>query len=420
MCPADTEGYPWGTVGTAFDYRIRYRYEVTAIRRLVAYKGAVMAAGLLGCEDMLPPAFVELESALDHLMGGIADLSSPLPVDQEERLCRLCYALALYEQHYRGTANENWPLVKLGPEATLEQIVKLCSPRVVEDLVGMSHLFSECPDPALIGTPAVLNPTFAGSVELGGADADLILGRTLIDLKTTKKGKPGRALYWQIVGYALADYTNEYDIDRVGFYFARYGSVVSWPLDDLLQRLAGKPVDIEETRAEFKKLLAGLAVDARAFTKAVTLISRTGYVPLGPVVERKVQFRPPASGRGKWHLPYTEVPGQTKSDDLTHPDRTPACGSNSALDPGAEPVSPAVGSKYKDADPRLCRRCLGYTWNFYAKPLASAHSGGDGLGIPTSGPSIEQVAHHQRRHVPVVHEVVGGPDLQQRDNDAGW
>jgi len=31
----------------------------------------------------------------------------------------------------------------------------------------------------------------------------------------------------------------------------------------------------------------------------------------------------------------------------------------------SETITPAVGSKYTDADSRICRRCLGYTWSFY-------------------------------------------------------
>lgn len=95
----------------------------------------------------------------------------------------------------------------LGADAKLAQVLELSSPSSRGDLMAMVRLYLECDDPVLSQSPAVLDPTFAGNIELGGADADLILGNTLIDVKTTKKGKPNRPQYWQIVGYALADYT---------------------------------------------------------------------------------------------------------------------------------------------------------------------------------------------------------------------
>jgi hypothetical protein len=79
VTPEVAEGYPWGTVGTAFDYRVRYLYEVTPVSRLVASHGALMAARQLHCESPLPPAFVELESALALLLGDGHNLRTPVP-----------------------------------------------------------------------------------------------------------------------------------------------------------------------------------------------------------------------------------------------------------------------------------------------------------------------------------------------------
>ncbi len=367
VTPELSEGYPWGTVGTAFDYRVRYLYEVTPVSRLVASHGALMAARHLRCDSPVPPAFVELESALAILLGDGRDLRTIRSPEQEAELCRHCYALALYEQHFRAVPTPEWPLMRLGADATLAQVLELCSPSSLGDLMAMVLIYLECDDPVLSQSPTVLNPTFAGSIELGGADADLILGNTLIDIKTTKKGKPNRPQYWQIVGYALADYTDEYSIDRLGFYYARYGALVTWELADLLQRLAGKPISVERVRSDFRVLLGELPARlARPLGASGVPRLPANFVPYGTIVEREVKFRPPASGSGKWHLPYTEVPGQPRPDDLRQPGRTPACGSKSVLDSKADPITPAVGSKYADADPRLCRRCLGYTWHFYA------------------------------------------------------
>jgi hypothetical protein len=86
------------------------------------------------------------------------------------------------------------------------------------------------------GSPGL--PTFGeGSRRLGGADADLILGSTLLDVKTTKEQKAKASAVLQVVAYALL--ANRFgvdgapearEIDTVGLYFARAGAVVRFPL----------------------------------------------------------------------------------------------------------------------------------------------------------------------------------------------
>jgi hypothetical protein len=80
------------------------------------------------------------------------------------------------------------------------------------------------------GKRCVLNPTFGtGSELVGGADADLIIDDTLIDLKTTKHLTFGREHFNQLAGYYLlscvggVDDCNEAGINNLAIYFARYG-----------------------------------------------------------------------------------------------------------------------------------------------------------------------------------------------------
>jgi hypothetical protein len=94
--------------------------------------------------------------------------------------------------------------------------------------------------------PLVLNPKFNLSVALGGADADLVARHRLIDWKaTTKTGIVGRAELWQLVGYALADTNDEYEIREVSIGALRWRSAIAWRLDDLLADLApGPPANV--------------------------------------------------------------------------------------------------------------------------------------------------------------------------------
>lgn len=85
-----------------------------------------------------------------------------------------------------------------------------------------------------------LNPTFGkGSLMVGGADADIILDDTLIEIKVTKHLKLEREYLNQLIGYyilALVGGINDGHkgtlIKKVGIYFARHGKLWIVPLSD--------------------------------------------------------------------------------------------------------------------------------------------------------------------------------------------
>jgi hypothetical protein len=105
----------------------------------------------------------------------------------------------------------------------------------------------------LIARPAILNPTFDGGVDLDGADADLIVDGCLLELKATIQPNIVRPEWlYQLLGYALLDYSNEYRIDAVGFYFARQSRLISWPLDKFIDAMTdGVSPSLSQLRAEF-------------------------------------------------------------------------------------------------------------------------------------------------------------------------
>lgn len=85
----------------------------------------------------------------------------------------------------------------------------------------------------------ILNPTFGiGSSLVNGADADLIIDNTLIDIKTTRFLKIKREDLNQIIGYHLLsiiggiDSKKKIEIKNIGIYFARFGYLWKMPLTD--------------------------------------------------------------------------------------------------------------------------------------------------------------------------------------------
>ncbi|MFC5211925.1 hypothetical protein ACFPM0_36005 [Pseudonocardia sulfidoxydans] len=77
------------------------------------------------------------------------------------------------------------------------------------------------------------------------ADGDLLVGDTLIDVKTVLRaddpGKVGPWL-WQVLAYAWLDSRSDhYRIRAVGLYLSRHGVLLRWPVDALAARLLAHP-----------------------------------------------------------------------------------------------------------------------------------------------------------------------------------
>ena len=110
-----------------------------------------------------------------------------------------------------------------------------------------------------------IGPEFVGSPYVGGADADLLLDHRLVEVKTTIR--PGRELLRasrQMLGYILLDWSDEHEMEGAGFYFARQGELVSWPLSSLLEETTGdSTATVKALRLEFRQLAEKAGVQRR-------------------------------------------------------------------------------------------------------------------------------------------------------------
>ena len=103
---------------------------------------------------------------------------------------------------------------------------------------------------------AVCGPQFAGSRAVGGADADLIAAKCLYDIKTTVNPREKLVMdLRQLIGYALLDWDNEFDLARVGFCYPRQAVWMSWPLPELIMECTGsRSADLQTLRRRFRAL----------------------------------------------------------------------------------------------------------------------------------------------------------------------
>jgi hypothetical protein len=103
----------------------------------------------------------------------------------------------------------------------------------------------------------VSDPIFDRSNDLGGADADVIIDGTLLELKTVRTPVLNKITVWQILGYLLADTTDRAQIREVGWYFSRHGYLWRLPVEELLARLHGGNLDLTSAREQFADIFHG-------------------------------------------------------------------------------------------------------------------------------------------------------------------
>ena len=263
----------WGTIGTAIDYRLRYYFDVTPKESLVAWHGAsIVQQGIIyGTRDedpeLLNEAFKDMETVKSMILEFFADLEGTLSrlrperrrldVNDEELIGRYCVGLALFEQVYRrGHIPERSVLMFPDPVGTASELLTRIPQAWVDDLCALSWAFYD-EQRELLSRPTVLNPTFDGSRDVGGADADLIVDRCLLDIKTRVEPRLRGDDLYQLLGYILLDYSDRYGINEAGIYFSRQQKLVRWSLQDLIAALSDDsdvPL-LRELRGQFQSLL---------------------------------------------------------------------------------------------------------------------------------------------------------------------
>lgn len=104
----------------------------------------------------------------------------------------------------------------------------------------------------------LLNPTFNQASHLvGGADADLVIDDTIIDIKTTKNLSLTKDNLNQLVGYyflykigGFSNLKEKIKINYVAIYFSRHGLLCKIPISDLIDITSTNDLEWFKSRAE--------------------------------------------------------------------------------------------------------------------------------------------------------------------------
>jgi hypothetical protein len=240
-CPVPRiDGADASLVGTGIDYLLRACLRVSSIEWTVASK-AVQA---LAANPRIGMRAIEVEREAVRDIKQLRPSRRDLADHQWADLSIRCLVLARFEQFYRaGPMNPailDFVVRPLRECDSLDQFIELSlSSSTIQDLTQLGRAAWEDHCDLRRARPLVLNPTFFQSSALGGADADLIVRRRLIDWKATATiGVVSRHELWQLIGYAMADTKDHFAIREVSIAALRWRSTVSWPLKDLLDELA--------------------------------------------------------------------------------------------------------------------------------------------------------------------------------------
>lgn len=262
-----TSSYPYALIGMAVDYRLRYFFAITPPTELVAWHGAKrlvspvwpssISRGKEGhsergiwYDDEIFEAFF---ATLTETTTRIQPVGRAVILAEDEILARYCFILSLFEQVYRSRQPSD---ILATPVAchTVAELLAIPDPAWIADICQLARLFFDR-HADLLARPFILNPTFVGSRDVGGADADLLVDGRLIDIKTTKASTLTADWIRQLVGYALLDYDDVYAIRSLGLYLARHGELLTWPIEDLLRTLASDDsVTLASLRNELRNI----------------------------------------------------------------------------------------------------------------------------------------------------------------------
>ena len=240
-------------VGTAFDYLLRFYIESacglgTAGRAWVADDGFRTLMGSHMGESDMRMVMSSYDRALKNHQEYVENSKGGTP---SVELCADCMFLAQLDVVVRAGIWRNGG----GSDS--------------DDVRDLQAMLAEARPAFAKSSKYVLNPTFGmASVLVDGADADIIMDGTLVDIKTTKHPAITSDMIYQLAGYWLlsrimtrtavrttgirdantgkevpfayatgtaTDYDiPDYGIGRIGIYFARFGSLWSVPVDDIV------------------------------------------------------------------------------------------------------------------------------------------------------------------------------------------
>lgn len=221
--PVLTTKYP--LIGTAFDYLMRFHlkyYNPYAIMDKWVAKNACELMKRYESDEFYAEASGKLDFAVESYHEFMAN-----GVLTDE-LIKSSILLAHLDIYYRAGKEEYTKPIEI-ESSDIQDLKNLIGVVDFSQFETKSH--------------CLLNPSFNEASKLvAGADADIVIDNKLIDIKTTQKLVVTRDMFNQVIGYYLLGLMGGLGeqkikgstIDKIGFYFSRYGILHFYDVKDII------------------------------------------------------------------------------------------------------------------------------------------------------------------------------------------
>lgn len=230
----------FGMVGTAFDYLMRFFVQHHNSATCVQNEDWIATYSYEILVDKI------LKNGTASVFGvqndGMADGMNSIQEDIEKQYLQAKNNFNKYVENGILTdelISSTIFLAKLDVYYRTGEVRQILDPTAPEDISDIKQIYSFVDkDNFKSNHKCFLNPTFGEASKLvGGADADLIIDDTLIDIKTVRHLEIQRKYLNQILGYYLLsliggvnDDPNYKPIEKIGLYFARHGELWTVPV----------------------------------------------------------------------------------------------------------------------------------------------------------------------------------------------
>lgn len=225
----------YAMVGTAFDYLLRFYLQRLNKENVINHRWVAES----GLNRIIPLSFeYNLDTGKlaidDGLMKKAKRVFSRCCAEHEryivtgnitDKLIKSTIYLAQLDSFYRGYGDENLGTAYKEDVQDLQNLIAV----VTKDLFRAKDV-------------CLLNPTFgSASTLVGGADADLLVDDTLIDIKTTKNFRLDADHFFQLLGYCvlhriggIGDSEPKRKIKKLAIYYSRHAHLEVFELQDIV------------------------------------------------------------------------------------------------------------------------------------------------------------------------------------------
>lgn len=199
----------------------------------------------------------------------VTRLSGPLPQHPYDA-ARLSWFAGLLDRAHRSGRWDEPAYQPILTAETVDELLLQVPAHWAADIVAVERKAERALSPLANeeGAAALVGASLAGSVQVDGAEADLLLAGTVVDLKVTATTKTRLRDLHQVLALALLDFDDEHSVTHIALAPVRFGLLVRWDLSELVVHMAGRAVELAQLRSDLRDRLASSATAATPETPA--------------------------------------------------------------------------------------------------------------------------------------------------------